>query len=276
MSFLRLIPSPAKLLLLGLLSLGIAAPVSAQDFVGSSDFTDGSTSGWAFAYRLSGTNGALTFTNNQLDVTQAASGTANRFLSWDGDPSDVTVSDDGARTSASYTTSWIMDVSVTNTLASLSEGQFLSVGAQARSGSDYFSTFLLATAGGWSVTNEYTGGYTTQVSSATADNTDVILRISWDASSQLLSSSYSFDNGATFDLLRGSYSVSGWTANAPTSGFNYELFMNSNLGAELIAGTASMDNFSLTAVPEPSTYAAIAGGLMLGFAAWKRRRQQQA
>jgi hypothetical protein len=130
----------------------------------------------------------------------------------------------------------------------------------------------LATAGGWSVTNEYTGGYATQVSTATADNTDVILRISWDASSHLLSSSYSFDNGATFDLLRGSYSVSGWTADAPTSGFNFEIFMNSNLGSELTAGSAYLDNFSVSAVPEPSTYAAIAGGLMLGFAVWRRRK----
>lgn len=33
----------------------------------------------------------------------------------------------------------------------------------------------------------------------------------------------------------------------------------------------TFDNMSLTAVPEPSTYAAIFGGLALGFAAWRRR-----
>lgn len=33
----------------------------------------------------------------------------------------------------------------------------------------------------------------------------------------------------------------------------------------------SFDNLSFTAVPEPSTYAVIFGGLALGFAAWRRR-----
>jgi len=33
---------------------------------------------------------------------------------------------------------------------------------------------------------------------------------------------------------------------------------------------------SMSAIPEPSTYAAIAGGAMLGLAVWQRRRKQSA
>lgn len=36
--------------------------------------------------------------------------------------------------------------------------------------------------------------------------------------------------------------------------------------------TPAIDNFSVSAIPEPSTYAAIAGVMMLGVAAWRRRR----
>lgn len=40
--------------------------------------------------------------------------------------------------------------------------------------------------------------------------------------------------------------------------------------------TPAIDNFSVSAVPEPSTYAAIAGALMLGFAGWCRRSKATA
>jgi len=36
--------------------------------------------------------------------------------------------------------------------------------------------------------------------------------------------------------------------------------------------TPAIDNFSVSAIPEPSTYAAIAGAAALGLAAWQRRR----
>ncbi len=36
--------------------------------------------------------------------------------------------------------------------------------------------------------------------------------------------------------------------------------------------TTAIDNFAVSAIPEPSTYAAIAGAAMLGLAVWKRRR----
>jgi hypothetical protein len=46
-----------------------------------------------------------------------------------------------------------------------------------------------------------------------------------------------------------------------------------NGGTVAGTGTARIDNVTFTAVPEPSTYAAIAGVLALGLAFWHRRRK---
>ena len=256
------------------LSLGLAttAPAFAQAFVGSTNFDGGSTTGWAFAYRLnSASQGALDFSNNRLDVTQAAAGTGNRYRTWDGNPSDAALTDNGARTTASFTTSWNMDISATNQLSGLASGQFLSVGLSVRSGSDYFASFLLSTPSGFTVTRENVGGFSTQVGTTATSNSDVRLRISWDAGTQLLSTAYSFDSGTSYTNLGSSYAVSGWTADSPSNGFLFETFMNANLGSPLTAGTAFMDNFSVSAVPEPSAFAALAGLAMLGLAATRRR-----
>ena len=51
------------------------------------------------------------------------------------------------------------------------------------------------------------------------------------------------------------------------------------LRADPISGELDVNGFQLqqvSAIPEPATYAAFAGGLMLGLAAWKRRRQNAA
>lgn len=40
--------------------------------------------------------------------------------------------------------------------------------------------------------------------------------------------------------------------------------------------TLAIDNFSVSAIPEPSTYAVIAGAAMLGLAVWRRRRGKTA
>lgn len=39
------------------------------------------------------------------------------------------------------------------------------------------------------------------------------------------------------------------------------------------AADATFYNYSVTAVPEPSTYAMIGGALVLGYTVWRRRRQ---
>lgn len=48
-------------------------------------------------------------------------------------------------------------------------------------------------------------------------------------------------------------------------------------GGGAASGTVRLDNlsFTATAIPEPSAYAAVAGALALGLAAWRRRRTQK-
>jgi len=70
----------------------------------------------------------------------------------------------------------------------------------------------------------------------------------------------------------------------PTDTFTLALVGNSlddggvvGFGPTISAGALTLDNFygtGLTAVPEPSTYAAICGALALGLATWTRQRRK--
>lgn len=270
MSFLRLTPSPAKLLLLGLLTLGIAAPVSAQTFVGSDNFTGGSTANWDFTYRLSGaTQGVLTFTNDRLDFSKGE-GFGNQFHLWNSDGTP-----DPLVTPTSFTTSWVMSVTATNTIGVPGSGEFASIGLNLfNDASEYYSVMLNWNEGGLFARLEGTGYGNSSVS--LGDGTDVTLRISWDAGSQLLSAGYSTD-GINFNSVGTDFNpVTGWANSDPASsvdnGFNFGVFGQSNMAGAISVGSMQLDNFSVSAVPEPSTYAAIAGALMLGFAVWRRRK----
>jgi hypothetical protein len=126
-----------------------------------------------------------------------------------------------------------------------------------------------------------------QVSSVTTA-TATAVQISYNATTHVLTGSYDA-NGAT-----GGYSFTSiptLTADASTwsmtgsDTFSIYLLGNSGLdsgtgvGPTLGLGGATMDNLSgsgLTAVPEPSTYAAIAGLAALGLAFWRRRQNATA
>ena len=72
---------------------------------------------------------------------------------------------------------------------------------------------------------------------------------------------WSMTSGGTFSI----YLMGGSGYDGATTG----------LGPTVTAGEATLDNLygsGLTAVPEPSTYAAIAGALALGAAVWRRRQ----
>ena len=103
-------------LLLALALAGLlVSSASAQPFVGSDDFSNPTASNnkWAYAFRFSGTNGLMDFSNSRLDFTKDA-GSGSYVLGWDGEPS--TPGSPPSKTVDSYTTSWVADLTVTNTV----------------------------------------------------------------------------------------------------------------------------------------------------------------
>lgn len=257
----------------GLLAVAVfSSPTFAQTFPGSDDFSAGDTVKWdddIIRFTTATTDGNLGFANGWLEYTKASTtpGTVtNQFLRWNS----------GNGTSPdmfSYTTSWVMTVDVTNLVVG---GYLSSIGIQvSNANNDGYASIYLAQWNSVSSTEVYTratGTGMAGVSSATfADNTDITLKLAWDASNQTLSSSYAID-GTTFTAVA-TYPVNAW-ATAPTDGFVMGIWAQSSIGAQITSGQLYADNFAVSAVPEPSTYAAIAGALMLGFAAWKRRAKR--
>jgi hypothetical protein len=123
------------------------------------------------------------------------------------------------------------------------------------------------------------------------DGTDVLLKLDYNASTSAFTSAFSFDAGATY------YTFGSWTgtghfggpatgntsawATAPTTGFGLEIYGalygdGVSTGPTFLSGQAYADNLSVSAVPEPSTYAAIAGLGALGLAFWRRRQSRMA
>lgn len=104
--------------------------------------------------------------------------------------------------------------------------------------------------------------------------TSALLQLGFDSTTKQLTVSYSPDAGTTF------YTAATWDldgAQAPAlsplaDGVGLRLFAAaSNTAGTIGAGTIYFDNLSVTAVPEPSTYAAIFGACALGLVAWRRR-----
>lgn len=264
------------------LLLALVTPAVAQVFVGSDNFDSGTSSKWDGVYRLnSATDGSLAFANNRLDYTTSVDGAgtayhANQFRLWNSDGLAGT-----AITSTSYTTSWVMQITATNLLSSaaLVSGNFANIGIQVfNDANEYHALMLGSTIGGFNIRAE--GNGMTAINTSIADSTDVVLRLSWDASSHILSSSYSLD-GSSFNSITTFNAVTGWSNSVSTTdvtnGFNFGVFGTSTLTNGTIAsGIVYADNFSVSAVPEPSTYAAIAGVAVLGLAFWRKRRARAA
>ena len=261
-------------LLLALALAGLlASTASAQVFVGSDDFSSPAATDnkWAYAFRFSGSNGLLDYSAGRLDFTKAA-GAGSYVLGWDGEPS--TPGANPSKTSASFSTSWVADITVTNTLSGLTGGDFAVFGLEvAGTGAQYSGILLSANSAGYTFRAEGSGF--TPVNVGTADSTDVHLRLAWDAGTQALNSYYSLD-GSNYTSLATYSPITEWTAGAATGGFNFEVFGNSNIAGAISAGSIYADNFSVSAIPEPSTYAAFAGLGALGLAFWRRRQARVA
>ena len=89
----------------------------------------------------------------------------------------------------------------------------------------------------------------------------------------LTSASNTFSNGQSYGLFTTTSPAAGDPWVTPTSG---SLGISLSFATQMGGGTYanSLGNASLTAIPEPSTYAAITGAAMLGLAAWRRRFQR--
>ncbi len=272
-----------------------ALPVSAQFFYGTDDFNDNSFASGRWntgtgALSAGVGTGTFTETNSRLELTTSIAATGNTNYSlyrfWANDATGNT----------SYTDSWVAMVRVTIDPAFLpvsatpnSRGGSTRLGlevAMAGTNSGYMNIYLTTAnlgynvgtgSGVWNGTSAYTSS-SDSFSGGIGNygpTTDVFLRLSHDGSARTLTSSYSFDSGATYSNLR-TLNTDDWLVD-PTTGFSLSLFTtNIRYGSPspsytVASGQAYLDNFSVSAIPEPSTYAAIFGAGALAFAVWRRR-----
>lgn len=227
-------------LILALLSLA-----RAESFTGFDDFA-GDDGKWAYAFRSPpltvGTNGELGFSGSVLHFTKGPD-RGSYLLGWDGDGGEGTSS----RDAASYTTSWVAEISATN-LHQPEAGAFSSVGFEVALAPNAYTEITLENSGGSTRVRTETNSASTGVASAVVStNVDVRLRISWDAGAKVLSVGYSVDAGASFVTLR-NVPISEWPVE-PTGGFYFELMGYSIASAPIAAGQMQIDDFSITAVP---------------------------
>ncbi len=277
----------------------LAAPALAQaTFYGTDDFNDNTfASGrWNTFQTLNGgawseTNGRMEFTGDATSTAILTSNRVQQFRVWSSNTTSNT----------SYTDSWTANMTFTIDKTAVASNGVTLLGFdvhRAGTSSGYYGIYLLYTTSGGRIFSEqgvFNGtGFTrtTLGSTGTLDNafdgTDVLLRVDYNGSTQNFTSAFSFDSGATYFNYGnfGSAGASGGTAvgntsawlSAPTTGFGIEVYgalygNGSSAGPTLVSGQAFVDNLSVSAIPEPSTYAAIFGAGALAFAVWRRSRK---
>lgn len=221
----------------------------AQTFAGFDSFAGGDAK-WAYFFRAPaltvGTNGALGFNGSTLEFTKGA-GKGSYLLGWDwdGNPSNTT-----ALNPASFTTSWVAEITAVNRHQP-EAGTFSSVGFEVATSPTAYTEITLE--------RSFDGQFRvrTETNSATTGTASVLvpagiaetrLRLAWNASSRVLTVAYSFDRGASYATLR-TVPITEWPSVPSSTGFALEVMGYSTSAAAIPAGQMYLDDFSLTAVP---------------------------
>lgn len=282
-----------------LLAACLAAASSVQAQTVLSDFSSGTN--WGTPTTLVGDTGTLQVSSGvgNYYTNGAPSGTQFSYMQYTG-------------TTLSYSTSWSIRVDANYAapggIFTSGSQQFINLGLMVTPGSatpgisggePTFNGFLVSSNLFSTTSNTYNRGFQTSifangsatdgteggysvVSSGTATATAVLL--SYDAGTRLLTASFDGNTGNGYDsfaLSSQSVNVSSSWGMSGADTFSLYLFANSgwdeagpDVSPTIDLGEATFDN--LSAVPEPSTYAAIAGALALGLAAWRRRQPRAA
>lgn len=254
-----------SLLVSSLLVAAAALHAQPYPYAGSDNFNDNSLSAsWDFGYAVTGTtSGWFTETNSRLEFTSTGSN-QSRALVWNNSINNA------------YTENWTAQLTVTN-LTSLSAGYSL-IGLQVfASNSQNLGLFgayaynSASTGTNLMVERGYGSSYTLTSARDTdvTDVTDLTVRMTHNAATHDITVSYSTDGATFYDSIV--YNPSTAWSGAPTDGFSFRILALSSVDA-ISAGQLYADNFSVTAVPEPSTYAALAGLGAFGLVLWRRRQ----
>jgi len=239
-------------------------------YEGTDDFNDGvpalgSGLRWAGVFGSNIGTVAWTETNQRLEFT-GSHGTASPSFSQYGwnSGADVALFDD-----TSWTASIELSVPHVPTSGFVQGALITSLVGGGRS----YGLYLYSGVEETKLTSVYTISSTITVvdTDFISDVTDVELRLQWDATARTLTSSYRFSpldaytTSATLDVV-------GTLGFDPTGGFYINPSARAALGESVASGGLYFDNMSVTAIPEPSTYAALAGLTALGLTFWRRRR----
>lgn len=282
--------TPKKMILVAALFAPLFT-VSAQTVL--SDFSSGTN--WGSPVTLVGNTGTF----------QISSGAGNYYTN--GAPTDTQFSYmQYTGVSLSYDTSWSIRVDANyatpGSIFTNGSQQFINLGLMVTPGSATvalngsnpgFDGFLVSSNLFSTTSNTYNRGFQTSIfadgsaadgieygyNPSVTSGTFTAVTISYNAGTQMLTASFDADttNGYTYTSMPSqSVNVNSLWSMSGSDTFSLYLFGNSgwdeagpDASPTIGLGGATFDN--LSAIPEPSTYAAIFGALALGLAAWRRR-----